>query len=201
MYIKEIKTRNSKTGKKYVKYTLVESVRTDKGPRQRTVMQLGNLKLSKEMWPALIAELESRISGQSSLNIPGTKIPLQIRRAADLAMDNFTICSARRVENRKDTGEEDVTIKLSEISDSKYRSYGPEFVTHSTWNELNLPKKLKALGFTAKERSLAEGIVAGRLIEPASELATWEWLKNRTAIGELTEESLDNVKLTSVYRS
>ena len=200
MFIKEIKTRNVKTGKEYVKHTLVESVRTDKGPRQRTVMQLGNLKLSKEMWPALIAELESRISGQSSLNIPGTKISLQIRRAADLAMENFTICSARRIENRKNAGDEDVTIKLSEISDSKYRSYGAEFVAHSTWNELNIPQKLKSLGFTAKERSLAEGIVAGRLIEPASELATWEWLKNRTAIGELTEESLDNVNLTSVYR-
>ena len=39
MYIRETKTENRKTGKVYVKHTLVESVRTPKGPRQRTVMQ------------------------------------------------------------------------------------------------------------------------------------------------------------------
>ena len=200
MYIKAIKTRNSKTGKEYVKHTLVESIRTEKGPRHRTVMQLGKLKLPKEMWPILIAELESRISGQISLNLPGTKIPLKIRKVADAAMDNFTICNARRIENRKNTGEEEITVKLSELAGTRYRSYGPEFVAHSIWDELKLPDKLEALGFTPKERSLAEGIVAGRLIKPASELATWGWFKSYSAIGELTEEPLDNISLTSVYK-
>jgi len=71
---------------------------------------------------------------------------------------------------------------------------------HNTWNELQMPQKLKSLDFSAKERSLAEGIVAGRLIEPASELSTWDWLKNNSSIGELTEESLDNIGLSSVYK-
>jgi len=200
MFIKEIKTRNKKTGKEYIKHTLVESVRTEKGPRQRTVMQLGQLNLPKETWPLLIAELESRISGQGTLSLPKTKIPLRIRKAADSAMDKFTICNARRIENRKNADSEEVTVNLNNISSSKHRSFGSEFVAHSIWNELKLPQKLKTLEFTAKERSLAEGIVAGRLIEPASELATWEWLKNNSAVGELTEESLDNVGLSSVYK-
>jgi len=200
MYIKEIKTRNKKTGREYIKHTLVESIRTDKGPRQRTVMQLGQLKLPKESWPVLIAELESRISGQDTLNIPKTKVPLKIRRAADSAMEKFTICNARRVENRKNSSSEDVTVNLNNISSSKHRSFGPEFIVHNIWNELQMPQTLKSLDFSAKERSLAEGIVAGRLIEPASELATWDWLKNNSSIGELTEESLDNIGLSSVYK-
>ncbi len=43
MYIRESKTRNKKTGKVYLKHSLVESVRTDRGPRQRVVLTLGQL--------------------------------------------------------------------------------------------------------------------------------------------------------------
>ena len=52
-------------------------------------MQLGQPNLPKESWSVLIAELESRISGQDSLNIPKTKVHLKIRRAADSAMENL----------------------------------------------------------------------------------------------------------------
>ncbi len=40
MFIREVKTINKKTGNKYIKHVLMESVRTENGPRQRTVMQL-----------------------------------------------------------------------------------------------------------------------------------------------------------------
>lgn len=199
MYIKEIKTRNRKTNKEYVKHILVESIRTEKGPRHRTVMQLGVLTLPKELWPTLIAELESRISGQIQLTLPGVKLPLKVKNAADKAMENFTIRSARRIENRKSPDADEVTIKLGETATSKHRSFGPELVCHSIWNELQLPMKLAELDFSSRERSLAEAIVAGRLIEPGSELGTWQWMKNVSSIGELTEEQLDNVGISSVY--
>lgn len=200
MYIKEIKTRNRKTNKEYVKHILVESIRTEKGPRTRTVMQLGILTLPKEFWPLLTAELESRISGQMQLLLPGVKMPPKVKNAADRAMEKFTIQSTKRVEKRKSSDTEDITIKLEETATSKHRSFGAELVCHSIWNELHMPRKLTELGFTPRERSLAEGIVSGRLINPGSELATWEWLKNVSSIGELTEEQLDNVGLSSVYK-
>jgi hypothetical protein len=135
-----------------------------------------------------------------SLNLPGAQIPKRVKNAADAAMENFTICTARRIENRKDIDDEEVTVNLNNICDGKYRSFGSEFVLHSIWEELKMPQKLKELGFSPKERSLAEGMVAGRLIEPSSELATWGWLKNNSSIGDLTEASLENVGLSSVYK-
>ncbi len=200
MFIKEIKTRNKKTGKEYVKHALIESIRTPQGPRHRTVMQLGHLKLSKELWPVLIAELESRLSGQDSLNLPGVKVPVKVKRAADTAMENFVIRDERRIENRKKISSEEITVNINDFSDTKYRSFGPEFTAHCIWNDLKLPQKLKEFGFNGRERSLAEAIVAGRLINPASELATWEWIRNFSSIGELTEIELDNAGLSSVYK-
>lgn len=200
MYIKEIKTRNKKNGKEYVKHLLVESIRTDKGPRARTVMQLGELTLPKELWPLLIEELESRISGQMQLSLTGIKLPVKVKNSADRAMEKFTIKSSKRVEKRKSPEPDEVTIKLEDTATAKHRSFGPEFVCHNIWNELDMPQKLTELGFSPRERSLAEGIVSGRLIRPGSELGTWQWLKNVSSIGELTEEELGNVGLSGVYK-
>jgi len=48
MFIREYRTKNKKTGKVYVKHQLVESYRTDAGPRQRIVMNLTKAKDSQE---------------------------------------------------------------------------------------------------------------------------------------------------------
>ena len=53
MFIRESKTKNKKTGAVYIKHTLVESVRTEKGPRQRLVMTLGHLTLDRSLWKDL----------------------------------------------------------------------------------------------------------------------------------------------------
>ena len=41
MFIKKTLKTESKTGKTYSAYHLVESVRTEKGPRQRTLLYMG----------------------------------------------------------------------------------------------------------------------------------------------------------------
>ncbi len=67
MHIKEYRTKNKKTGKIYIKHQLVESYRTQKGPRHRVVMNLGRLKLKKSEWRKLAFALESRLAGQGTL--------------------------------------------------------------------------------------------------------------------------------------
>ena len=67
MYIRESKTRNKKTGKIYIKHTLVESVRTERGPRQRHVMTLGQLTLDRSLWKSLAFALESYLHGEQEL--------------------------------------------------------------------------------------------------------------------------------------
>ena len=42
MFIKKTLKTDSKNGKSYCAYHLVESVRTEKGPRQRTLLYLGS---------------------------------------------------------------------------------------------------------------------------------------------------------------
>ena len=67
-----------------------------------------------------------------------------------------------------------IEINLNDVNSSKHRCFGCEYVCHSIWNKLGLPEKLKDLGFSERERSLAEAVVVGRLVNPGSELVTWD---------------------------
>ena len=67
MFIRQYKTRNKKTGKIYIKHQLVQSYRSESGPRQRVVMNLGKLNLDKSEWRRLAFALEERLSGQQAL--------------------------------------------------------------------------------------------------------------------------------------
>ena len=67
MFIRESKTKNKKTGKVYVKHSLVESIRTERGPRQRVALTLGRLSVDREHWKKLATALEAFLSGKEEL--------------------------------------------------------------------------------------------------------------------------------------
>ena len=66
MYIK--KSQRDYKGKKYLSYLLVESVHTPKGPRQRTICSLGDLRpRPRAEWLQLAHRLEEALRGQKRL--------------------------------------------------------------------------------------------------------------------------------------
>jgi uncharacterized membrane protein affecting hemolysin expression len=70
VYIRESKKLNKKNGEVYFRHHLVEAVRTEKGPRQRVVMPLGQLILPKSEWKKLAHTLECQLSNQVSTLLP-----------------------------------------------------------------------------------------------------------------------------------
>ncbi|MDY0406510.1 hypothetical protein P5G51_015075 [Virgibacillus sp. 179-BFC.A HS] len=86
MFIRETITKNKMTNKSYKKHVLVESYRTENGPRQRVVMQLGTLTLPKSEWKKLAAALEGRLAGQVTL----FEEEKEIAEAAESAMANYS---------------------------------------------------------------------------------------------------------------
>lgn len=200
MYIRESKTRNKKTGKVYVKHSLVESIRTPNGPRQRTVMQLGQLTLPRKSWPPLAAELERRIAGQETLPAIGAGLSKGVLLAADEAMKEFGARTELKAGNIKTEATADyLSINKNSVTSSYSRSIGAELLVHDCWHKLGFPKFLKKLKFSPYECSLAEAAVAARLIHPGSDLDTWQWIRSQSAIGELTPENLEKVCRNRVY--
>lgn len=68
------------------------------------------------------------------------------------------------------------------------REAGPVHVGHQMWQRLGLPEILKSAGLNEKQCQLAEVLTLNRLIEPASEHATPEWV-SRTVLS-LSEKVL-----------
>ena len=196
MFIREKETKNKHTGRKYKKHVLVETVRTEKGPRQRTVMQLGTLDLPKSKWKALAACLERKLSGQTTF----ADEPPEIEAAASRALEQYEVVSRRQEEKTKREKEQDlVTVDLNTTATAKDRSLGAELVCDKIWKQLNINEILRENGFTALEAALAEAVVAARLIEPGSDLDTWKWLHQRSAIKEILGVNLDGVGKDAVY--
>ena len=67
MFIHEYKTKNKKTGEVYVQHKLLESYRTENGPRQRIIMGLGTLTIPRLEWKLLAHFLECELRGQTVL--------------------------------------------------------------------------------------------------------------------------------------
>jgi uncharacterized membrane protein affecting hemolysin expression len=53
MYIRESKTKNKKTGKVYISHQLVETIQSEKGPRNHALRYLGRLTLPESSFKAL----------------------------------------------------------------------------------------------------------------------------------------------------
>ncbi|MDN3510890.1 MAG: hypothetical protein NG784_06255 [Candidatus Jettenia sp.] len=66
MFIRE-SYRKMRDGRKYSYLVLTESLRTAKGPRQRVILSLGDVKIPKGLWAKLAEMIERRLVGQESL--------------------------------------------------------------------------------------------------------------------------------------
>ncbi|HAG11439.1 MAG TPA: transposase, partial [Desulfotomaculum sp.] len=94
MHIATITTKNKKTGKVYINHKLIQTIRTEKGPRNRIIMSLGQLNLPKDDLKKLAFVLEGRITGQASL----FEDDGYITKIADQAMAHFDFNTLRRKE-------------------------------------------------------------------------------------------------------
>ena len=67
MYIRAKEKRNKNSNKIYYTHRLVESVRTEQGPRQKTILNLGTLDLEQKHWKPLADRIEELLIGQRRL--------------------------------------------------------------------------------------------------------------------------------------
>lgn len=197
MYIRESVSTNRKTGAKYTKHLLVQSIQTEKGPRQRVIMHLGTLSLPRTEWPKLARVLEARLAGQTSLFEDNAEISV----AAEAAMQHFAF-RQMAAEDKGASGQDErclATVDLNSTETLQSRSLGAELIGHAFWERLNFDVILDECGLDVTERSLAQGAILARLIAPASDRATWKWLRKTSALPEMLPISLEKMGQDRIY--
>jgi len=200
MFIRKTTHTDKKSQKGYHTFKLIESVRTDRGPRQRMLLNLGTgFPLPEDQWKDLANRIEAIVTGQDALF------------AAPEAIETLAVRYAKKVihyqgepggTKEQSSEPEYHRVDIDTIDTERVRSVGAEHVVYETIKSLGLPNLLTSLGLTKPARDAAIGVIAARLIAPSSERAAHLWLQETTAMDELlgtdfAELSQDRVYTTS----
>jgi transposase len=171
----------SKDGKQHRYYSLVESVRTARGPQHRTLAYLGELNGTAEAtWRKTISVFNGEAGEECQLQLFPSDAP--------------TIPSGERV----------VQVVLERVRWERPRDFGEVFLAQHLWKLLGLEERLLELMPEGDEEIpwavMAFILVAARLIEPSSELAIEERFYPRTALEDICGVPEDKVNKDRLYR-
>ena len=173
--------RREKDGKDHRYYSLVESVRTSRGPQHRTLGYLGELNGTTESaWRKSIAVF----------NGEGTSTQLEL-----FASDAPVVPSGERV----------VQVRLDRVRWERPRDFGEVFLARHLWQLLGLDALLESRMTPGAEQVpwpvMAFILTAARLISPCSELAIEERFYPATALEDICGVAEEQVNKDRLYRS
>lgn len=202
MYIKKVRKSNPDSTKVYEYLHLVENVRTPKGPRQRLILNLGRLDIPSEQYKELANCVEGFLTGQTNLFDATPDIEKHALKAAEKIKEKrCKECHVKPLAGSGQRAEEDFKlVNVNSMDASQARSLGPEYVCHCQYDELQINEILLQNGIPNGTLPLFEALVIGRLVSPGSELHTWRWSQQQSAIFELAENPL-RPSLNSMYKA
>ncbi|MBW6512766.1 MAG: IS1634 family transposase [Desulfuromonadaceae bacterium] len=197
MYIRQTKTRSSKNGEDYYTFRLVASERVGTKVKQRTLLNLGrNFSLPKEHWPQLCARIDQILSGQEAFLPESAEVEVEAQRYAA----RLVVLSAPAAPVQESSEVEYQEVDIDSLELVRPRSVGVEHVGLSALSWLEMPQILESVGFNGVQRAAALGSIIGRMAAPGSELATYRWLTERSALGELLDTDFEAMPLMRLYR-
>jgi hypothetical protein len=197
MFIKPLTKYNKTTGKHYTLYQLCESYRLDDRIRHRVIIGLGKLeeKLDTvEKIKHLGRRIEEKLKGQNALPLNDDK------KIEDLA--NYYYQEIKK-KKRYDFGPDSdwQTVKLSSIKNKDAREIGAEWLCKQAFDQLCIGKFLgKQKDWGQEDISLATTHIISRAVYPASELKTVSFIKENSAVCEITGYDREKVTKDKLYR-
>ena len=173
MFLKRIDVR--KDGKAHTYWALVESVRTERGPRHRVVSYLGELKASEENRWARLAREGTAAAGQSELFHDPSGAP------------------------------EYVMVDVKGLRIKRVREFGRAWLGVHLWHLLDLGGFFeRAMPEGREEISwgvMAEILTMARFCEPGSELSIEQRWYGKTALEDLVGVPVEKVNTDRLYRA
>jgi transposase len=165
------------------------------------LLNLGrHFEVPRAQWAPLAQRIEALLGGQLDLIVDGL----------DAQWEAMAQQYAARIVSRRGAvvAEQDAAapegdyqrVDLARVEVIRPRSVGAEHVALEALRRLGLDRKLVELGFNRHQLSAAIGTLVGRMVQPGSELATHQWLQQRSGLGELLDYDFSDLDLTRLYR-
>jgi transposase len=198
MYIKTIRKYCKTENATHNYYRLCESYRDEWGlPRQRMVMGLGRL--------SDIPDIDQKVVFLNRLNqlIKGTPTlfsPCIDEKAERLAQQCYQEIKSRRKIDKSNTPNDDFDlVNLKTLKNKNIREVGAESICFQAFGQLEIDKYLKGRGWSEEQINLAATHVISRAVYPASEYKTVSWIRENSAVCELTGYDIEKVTKDQLY--
>ena len=173
--------------KKYTQHQLIESFRGVSGPRQRLILNLGQLKIAKEQFKNLANRIEEILKNQPTLFKPSEEIEVLAYHYAHILIEQGFREKRTALPNKPKDLE---TIDINSMTHSQARTIGAEYAVLEQMREYNFSGILKSLKFSDQQIDYAMMLIMGRILSPGSERRTARWVNEISSIKELLQSEV-----------
>ena len=193
MFIKSYFRYNKTTQQRYTIYSLCESYRINGNIRHRSIIGFGKLEeLETEEEKRLLANVvESMLNNRGPIL---SLFPLS-EKIEKLAYGFYNEITSRK---RCDVGDLE-TVNLSTLKNQDAREIGAEWLCKQAFDQLGIGEFLIRQGWNDEKVSLAATHIISRAVYPCSELKTVSFIKENSAICELTGFNKEKITKDLLY--
>jgi len=197
MYIKTIRKYCQAEKTTHTYFRLSESYRDEYGiARQRMVLGLGRLPELQDIDQKVLflERLNELIKGKPTL------FSCKQEKVEQLAQHFYAqLKHKKKIDWASDIADDLDTVKLNTLKNKDIREVGAESLCYQALRQLKIDNFLKARGWTDEQISLMATHIISRTVFPASEYKTVSWIKENSAVCELTGYDPEKVTKDKLY--
>ena len=182
-------------GQTYQQHQLLKSVRTDQGPRQEVILNMGALTLPKDQWKVLANAIEAKLNNQSAFafeeksaeveNLAGHFAQMILSKRLNEQADNSSTKDQQQSVHPPDEQADYQNVDVNSVATSQSKSIGAEYVIAEQMSRYGFEAILQRLDFSAKQIDYARHLIIGRAVHPSSERELVRWINDDSALKEL----------------
>jgi transposase len=192
MFIKPYFKHNRTTNERYTVYKLCEGYRKNGGVCHRIIVSFGRLDEldtveQKKLLASHVEELIINGGNTLSLSVADKKVE-------QLAQHFFNEVRSKKRYDIKQVNEDWETVNMSTLKNKDAREIGAEWLCKQAFDQLGIGNFLQQAGWGEDKISLAATHIISRAVYPASELKTVSFIKENSAISDIT--GIDKAKIT-----
>lgn len=197
MYLKASFRHNPDIGNIAAYYRLVESYRNENDRVcHRTLLNIG-------FWPEATIEQKRKVVDHLNSRY---KNELALFEESDRQVEEWVNhfwnqMIEKKTIDRKTIEQKHRLVKADSIKHREAREIGTEWICANTWNKLKLTELFEELGWRQEEVQLAMTQIISRAVYPGSELATSKWIKDNSAICDITGYDINKITKDKLYES
>jgi hypothetical protein len=197
MFIKPYFKHNRTTNERYTIFKLCESFRLNGGIHHRIIINFGRLEnlVTVEQKKLLAARVEALVvNGGNTL-----ASSIMDEQVEVLARHFYSEIKQKKRYDIKRGDEDWETVNMSTLKNKDAREIGAEWLCKQAFEQLGIGSFLRQSGWGEDKISLATTHIISRAVYPASELKTVSFIKENSAISEITGFDKDNITKDLLY--